>query len=75
MGDLVTDIGLALVIIFFLFLTKWAIDFTGSKAIGVILAVILGYLTFFQHFELIPVFLVLFFMFPFFSKLIEGFEG
>ena len=73
MGDLWTDLQLALVIIFFIYLLKWSTDFTGSKKIGIILAAIVAYLTFFQHTEFVWIILVLFFGFSFFGQIAEGF--
>lgn len=75
MGDLWTDIKLVLTIIFFIYLLKWTTDFTGSKMIGIILAAVVAYLTFFQHFEILVFVLIFFFGYPFFGKISEGFSG
>jgi hypothetical protein len=74
MGDLWSDLKLVLTLIFFIYLLKWSSDFTGSKAIGVILAAAVAYLTFFQHFEILVFILVFFFGYPFFSKVAEGYS-
>ncbi len=69
------DLRIVFTIIFFLFLMKWSSEFTGSKAIGVILAAIISYLTFYKHFELLIIILILFFAYPFFSAVAEGLSG
>jgi len=73
MGLLWADLRLALIIIVFIYLLQWAITFTGSKAVGLILASVLAYLTFYQHYSILVLVLVLFFGYPFFEKLAEGF--
>ena len=75
MSDLWNDLRLVLTIIFFIYLLKWSTDFTGSKKIGLILAAVVGYLTFFKHLEILIFVLIFFFGFPFFGKMAEGFES
>ncbi len=72
MADLWSDIKLVLTLIFFLYLLKWTTDMTGSKMLGIVLAAVVAYLTFFSHFELLVFVLIFFFGLPFFGKLMEG---
>ena len=58
MGMLWSDVRLALTLIIFIYLLKWTVDFTKSKALGVILAAVVAYLTFYQHFEILVFVLV-----------------
>lgn len=74
MGLLWTDIRLALMIIVFIYLLQWTVDFTKSKAVGLILASVIAYLTFYQHYEILVFILIFFFGYPFFEKLAEGFD-
>ena len=74
-GDLWGDLTVMLMILFFIYLLKWTTDFTGSKKIGLILAVVIGYLTFFRHIEILIFVLIFFFGYPFFGKIVEGFQG
>jgi len=75
MADLWTDLRLAFTLIFFVYLVKWGADLTKSKALGVLLAAVVGYLTFYSHPELVIVILVFFFGYPFFEKFGEAFGG
>lgn len=75
MTALWADIKLVLTLIFFIYLLKWTSDITGSKMLGIILAAIVAYLTFFSHFEILIFVLIFFFGYPFFEKIAEGFEG
>lgn len=75
MAELWADIKLVLTLIFFLYLLKWTSDITGSKMLGIILAAVVAYLTFFSHFEILVLVLIFFFGYPFFEKLAEGFGG
>lgn len=74
-SDLWGDLTVVIMLIFFIYLFKWSVETTGSKKIGLILAVIIGYLTFFRHIEILIFVLIFFFGFPFFGKLVEGFDG
>ena len=75
MGMLWADLRLALMLIIFIYLLKWTVDFTKSKAVGLILAAVISYLTFYQHFEILVFVLIFFFGYPFFEKVAEGFDG
>lgn len=73
MGLLWADVRLALIIIVFMYLLEWTVSFTESKAIGLILAAAIAYLTFYQHYGILIFVLIFFFGYPFFEKLAEGF--
>ncbi len=73
MGLLWADIRLALIIIVFMYLLQWTVNFTKSKSIGLILAAVIAYLTFYQHYSILIFVLIFFFGYPFFEKLAEGF--
>jgi len=75
MGDLWSDLKLVLMLVFFLYLLSWSNEFTGSKKLGLLIAVIIAYLTFFQHFEILIWILILFFAYPFFTAVSEGLSG
>ncbi len=68
MGDLWSDLKLAFLIIVFIELVGWASDVTKSKKIGVILALIIAYLTVFQHPWLLFLTVMLFFGYAFLEK-------
>ena len=74
MGLLWADVRLALIIIVFMYLLQWTVNFTKSKSIGLILAAAIAYLTFYQHYEILLFVLIFFFGYPFFEKLAEGFD-
>ncbi|MFH0986659.1 MAG: hypothetical protein V1911_01280, partial [Candidatus Micrarchaeota archaeon] len=74
-GLLWADIRIVLIIIMFVFLLKWTLDFTKSKAVGVILATLVAYLTFYSHFELLMLILVVFFCYPFLETFSKAFNG
>jgi len=71
MGDLWTDITLAAVLFVFIYLVQWAISMTGSRRVGILLAIVLVYLTIYQHIEVLVIVMVLFFGYAFF----ENFEA
>jgi hypothetical protein len=73
MGLLWADVRLALIIIVFMYLLQWTVSFTKSKSIGLILAAVIAYLTFYQHYGILIFVLIFFFGYPFFEKLAEGF--
>jgi chromate transport protein ChrA len=75
MAGVWADLQLVFIIIFFIFLLKWTTDQVNSKVIGFILAVVIAYLTFYTHIEILILVLIFFFGFPFFSKVAEGFNG
>jgi ABC-type arginine/histidine transport system permease subunit len=60
MGDLWSDLRLAMAILFFLFLVVWLSDMMGSKKIGFVVGIVVAYLTFFSHIEIL-IFVLLFF--------------
>ncbi len=68
MGDLWSDLQLALIIIIFIYLVGWASDLTKSKKIGVVLALIIVYLTVYQHTWLLIFVVLLFFGYAFIEK-------
>ena len=70
--DMWNDLRLALVLILFLYLVSWLSSLSGSKKIGIVLAAIVAYLTFYSHWEMLVVVLVVFFMFPFFTGLADA---
>ena len=74
MGELWSDLKLALGIMFFIYTITWLSGMTGSKKLGILIAAVVAYLTFFSHFELLIVVLILFFCFPVFEKAAEGIE-
>lgn len=67
MGDLWVDLQLASILFVFIYLTRWAISTTGSRRVGVLLAIILVYLTIYQHFSVLVIVMVLFFGYAFFD--------
>jgi chromate transport protein ChrA len=72
MHDLWSDVKLAMIIISFIFLMKWTTEITESKKLGIILAAIIAYLTFYSHFEILIFVLIFFFAYPFFSEFSEA---
>ena len=74
MADLWSDIKLALVLISFVFLLKWTSDITGSKKVGIIFALVIAYLTFYSHFEILIFVLLFFFGYPFFGEIANAME-
>lgn len=75
MADLWTDLRLALTIIAFLYLVKWGTDMMKNKVLGVIIAIIIAYLTIFNHFELLILAMVLFFGYPVFVGFADAVSG
>ena len=72
MADMWTDLKLALTLILFIYLVNWLSDLSKSKKLGIILAAIIAYLTFFTHFEMLVIIMVIFFAYPFFMGLAEA---
>ena len=68
MGDLWTDIQLASILFVFVYLTQWAISMTGSRRVGVLLAIVVVYLTIYQHIEILVLVMVLFFGYAFWDN-------
>ena len=75
LGSLFEDVKLALIIITFIFLVGWTSDKAGSKTLGIVLAAIIAYLTFYTHFEILIIVLLLFFGYPFFEQIVAGLES
>ncbi|RLG21834.1 hypothetical protein DRN74_00185 [Candidatus Micrarchaeota archaeon] len=75
MGGLWSDIGIAITIILFVYLVKWASDLTKSKTLGIIIGAAIAYFTFYQHFEVLLFVLLFFFGYPFWESLTKGFLG
>ena len=72
MADMWTDLKLALTLILFIYLVNWLSDLSKSKKIGIILAAIIAYLTFFTHFEMLIIIMVIFFAYPFFIGIADA---
>ena len=71
MGDLVGDLRLALTLVVLVYLAQWAIAGTGSRKVGIIIALVLVYLTVYQHFIVLIIVMAFFFGYAFF----ESFEA
>ncbi|MCD4740344.1 hypothetical protein K8R43_04080 [archaeon] len=71
MGDIFNDVRLALTLIVLIYLSQWAISGTGSRKIGIVVALVLVYLTVYQHFILLVLVMAFFFGYAFF----ESFES
>ncbi|MCK4327689.1 MAG: hypothetical protein KAW41_04400 [Candidatus Diapherotrites archaeon] len=67
MGDLWTDLQLAAILFVFVYLTQWAIGMTGSRRVGILLAIIIVYLTIYQHMGVLVIVIALFFGYAFFE--------
>ncbi len=72
MSALWSDLRLAFTIIAFIFLLKWSTDILDNKPLGVILAAVIAYLTFFSHYELLIIAVILFFGYPVFKGFAEA---
>ncbi len=71
-ADMWSDLRLALTIIAFLFLVKWSSDVLDNKLLGIIIGSVIAYLTFFQHYELLIIGVILFFGYPIFQGIGEA---
>ncbi len=74
MAGLWTDLQLAAILIVFLYLTQWAIGTTGSKKVGIMIAIIVTYLTVYRHFIILIIVMIVFFgsdFFPNFEQVIK----
>ena len=71
MGELWTDLRLAFTLIILIYLIQWAVSGTGSRTVGIIIALVIVYLTVYQHFEVLIIVVVFFFGYAFF----EAFES
>jgi hypothetical protein len=67
MADLWTDLQLACIIFVFVYLVQWAVGTTGSRKVGVLLSIILVYLTVYQHAEILILVMFFFFGYAFFE--------
>lgn len=67
MADLWTDLQLAAILFVFVYLVQWAISMTGSKRVGILLAIVIVYLTVYRHFELLVLTMIFFFGYAFFD--------
>lgn len=72
MPDLWTDLKLAFTIIAFIFLVKWSTDKLEHKTLGVMLAAVIAYLTFYSHFILLVIVIIFFFGYPIFEGFYEA---
>ena len=72
MADMWSDLKLALTLILFVYLVSYLSGLTGSKKLGVVMAVVVAYLTFFSHWEMLVIILVIFFAFPFFTAIADA---
>jgi len=73
MGDLWTDLQLASILFVFIYLAQWGIGMTGSRRVGILLAIILVYLTIYQHMGVLVIVMVLFFGYAFFETFEKSF--
>ncbi|MFW5902653.1 MAG: hypothetical protein ACOCTT_02075 [archaeon] len=71
-ADMWGDLRLALTIIAFIFLVKWSADVLDNNLLGVIVAAIIAYLTFFRHYELLVIGIILFFGYPIFAGIADA---
>lgn len=71
MGDLVNDLRVALTLVVLVYLSQWAIAGTGSRKVGIILALVIVYLTVWQHLIVLIIVIAFFFGYAFF----EAFEA
>jgi hypothetical protein len=72
MADMWNDLKLALMLIIFLYLVTYLSGLSGSKKLGIILAAIIAYLTFFSYWQMLVIIMVIFFIFPFFTGIAEA---
>jgi len=72
MADMWSDLRLALTIIAFIFLVKWSSDILDNKLLGIIVAAIIAYLTFFRHYQLLIIGIILFFGYPIFAGIAKA---
>jgi hypothetical protein len=67
MGDLWTDLQLAAILFVFVYLVQWGIGMTGSRRVGILLAIVIVFLTVYQHFLVLVLVIVFFFGYAFFE--------
>lgn len=68
---LMEDLRLALTLIILVYFAQWAIAGTGSRKVGILVALIIVYLTVWRHFIILVLVVMFFFGYAFF----EGFES
>lgn len=68
MGDLWSDLQLALMILFFLYMVTWLSEMMGSKKLGFVISVVVAYLTFYSHVEILAFILIFFFGYSIFEQ-------
>jgi len=73
MGDLWSDLQLAAILFVFVYLVQWAIGMTGSRRVGILLAIVIVYLTIYQHMEVLIIVVLLFFGYAFFETFEQTF--
>lgn len=74
MAGVWTDLQLAAVLIIFIVLTNWSIDITGSKKVGLVIAIIITYLTVYKHPIILLLVVIFFFGYEAFTDFEEMFE-
>lgn len=75
MNDIWNDLKLALTLILFIYTVNYLSGLSGSKKIGIVMAVIVAYLTFYSHWELLVLILIVFFAYPFFGGFAKALYG
>jgi hypothetical protein len=73
MGDLWSDLRIALTLFILVYLVQWAVAGTGSRKIGFALAIIIVFLTVWQHFEILIIVVMFFFGYAFFESFEQTF--
>ena len=73
MGDLWTDLQLAAILFVFVYLVQWGIGMTGSRRVGILLAIVVVFLTVYQHFVVLVLVIVFFFGYAFFDTFEKSF--
>jgi hypothetical protein len=72
-GDFWNDIKLALALLFFIYAVVWLTELTRSPKLGILIAAIVAYLTFFKYWEIVIFVLIFFFGYPFFEQFAYGY--
>jgi hypothetical protein len=62
-------------LILFVYLVNYLSGLSGSKKIGIIMAIVIAFLTFFTYPEMLIIILFIFFAFPFFTGLADALSG
>ena len=74
-ADIWSDLQLALVLFVLVYVVQWAIANTGSRKIGIIIGIVVVYLTIYQHWQLMVLVAVFFFGYAFFVSMESGTTG